>query len=58
MSDPVYDITDLVKNQKLLDSQSPESGRLIREDATIVNMADAIVDDAGDGSPAMRITAV
>jgi hypothetical protein len=48
MANPTYDITDTVKNKKQLDAQSPKSGRVIKEDNTVINLADAITTVEGN----------
>lgn len=47
MTDTLYDKTDTAKNEKLLKSSRPKNGRLIKEDYTVVNEADAVVNDGG-----------
>lgn len=47
-TNPVYPTTDTVKVLKDLKSMVPESGRMIQEDGTIVNYADAFVTEDGE----------
>lgn len=54
MNDPVYNILDTIKNQKLLNSMQPASGRVIAEDYSVKNYADLLTTD-GDGNQAIRI---
>ncbi|MCP4273022.1 MAG: hypothetical protein GY781_13855 [Gammaproteobacteria bacterium] len=53
-NDPQYDITDVTKNQALLDSMRPGSGRRINEDAEIINIADAF--EVIDGELTLRLS--
>jgi hypothetical protein len=48
MSNPVFPIDDPTQNLELLNTMSPESGRKIQEDGTVINIADAFFDDGGD----------
>lgn len=52
-NDPQYDKTDTTKNAKLLNASRPKSSRLIKEDGTVINLADAITTD-GDGNLVIR----
>jgi len=52
-NDPVYNINDLEKNERILKSQLPESSRRIKEDKTVINFADAIT--IVDGKPVLKI---
>ena len=48
MSEPVFPIDDAAQNIELLNEMSPESGRKIQEDGTVINIADAFYDDGGN----------
>lgn len=47
-NDPVYPKNDTQENLKNLRAARPNTGRHIQEDGTIINIADAFYDDAGD----------
>lgn len=49
-----YDITDTTRNEKELLSRKPRSGRLIKEDFSVINEADAI-DNSNPLLPTLRI---
>lgn len=36
-------------NEKALEEETPHTGRVIKEDATVINVADAIVSDGNGG---------
>jgi len=45
-NDPQYE-DNTSKNLKELKAQRPKSARLIQEDGTMINLADAVVDEGG-----------
>lgn len=42
MTDNIYDITDTARNLELLGDDKPNSGRVIKEDGSVINKAEAI----------------
>jgi hypothetical protein len=48
MTNPNYPVEDTEKNKQLLQSSRPKSARLIKEDFTIINYTDAIVESGGE----------
>ncbi|KKS92034.1 MAG: hypothetical protein UW68_C0046G0013 [Candidatus Collierbacteria bacterium GW2011_GWB1_44_6] len=57
MSDPQYNKDDTAKNEMLLEQSKPKSGRLIKENNTVINITEAIIEDE-EGNLSIRAHSV